>query len=56
MGGVRGYVEHYVLEVLFRVVNMPNRAASFYWENIQYMVLLTAYLALIGQSRKCRQF
>ena len=41
---------------VFRVINMPNRAASFDWANLQYMILLTVYLALLGQSRQMRQF
>ena len=39
-----------------RVMNIRNRAASFDWASLEYMILLTLYLAVLGQSRRMIQF
>ena len=37
---------------VFRVISIPNRSISFDWTNLQYMILLTVPLALLGKSRQ----
>ena len=41
---------------VFRVISMPNRSESFDWGIIQYTILLTVSLAILGQSRRMIQF